>query len=137
MRQIQVTLSALAAASAGCLVLAVAAPDDLRNAAASPTPPLRQVRLIGFRSAAPLPEDLLHPEGKSRWDLTRIGAGRTFTRSFSELLDGVAVLDDPSGAQAAGQPVRSPGARSVYKDDAIPGDGAAADAARRWTFPDR
>src|SRR5258706_541120 len=137
MRQIAITLSALAAAAAGCLVLGPAAPAEGRLAATSPVPPVRQVRLFGLGAAAPLPEDLLRPEGKSRWDLTRLATGRAFTRSFSEQQDGVAVLDDPSEPRVAGEPGVPVAARSVYKDDAITGDGAASDAARRWAFPDR
>src|SRR5258706_8818306 len=135
MRQIAITLSALAAAAAGCLVLGPAAPAEGRLAATSPVPPVRQVRLFGLGAAAPLPEDLLRPEGKSRWDLTRLGPGRAFTRSFSEQQDGVAVLDDPSEPRVAGEPGGSAGAPAGYKNDAIPGGGAASPAPPRPAFP--
>jgi len=80
----------------------------------------RQVRLGLLDPGAPLPADLLHAEGKSRWELKTATIESHVVRTFSEEAGVVTVTDDGS----------APSTR-VYSDP------AGGDAAVRWLLPDR
>ncbi len=87
------------------------------GATAAVEPPTeRRVRLIEADPEAPLPADLLRPEGRTRWDLTSLAPGAERTRSARPGPEPATVVVDGE----------------TRYSDAL-GDGAAA----RWLFPDR
>jgi hypothetical protein len=101
--------------------LTVAARPD----AASPEPPAtRQVRFGLVRTSGELPDDLLRPEGKSRWDLTGLAVGSRFTHTVRAEGRRVFLATDEGDA---GRNLR----RAEISDT------AGGEAALRWLFPDR
>src|SRR5574341_1483948 len=135
-----------------CSVLAgIPAVHAAGPAAAPPPAPTRQIRLGVVDLSAPVPDDLRSPEGRSRWDLSRIVVHHSFVRSISGTDQGFELLDsveagtlspwNPGGGGSfrtvhAGD---SPGAvyRTLYKDDASPGIRPEPAAPTRWLLPDR
>jgi hypothetical protein len=86
---------------------------------------MRQVRIGRVKPGAPIPHDLLDPEGRSRWDLRAALTGsqvRTLQPGASAEDPEVTLSDDLEAGRAS---------RITYTDP------AGGDAARRWLFPDR
>ncbi len=86
---------------------------------------MRQVRIGRLKPGAPLPHDLLEPDGHSRWDLRAAVAGRrvrTLQPGDSPGDSEVTLSEDLEAGEAI---------RITYTDP------AGGDAARRWLFPDR
>src|SRR5438093_3950155 len=116
----QSLLGAFAAVNLACAAFAA------EPAGPAASPPTRQVRLGMVDLSAPLPGDLLSPEGKSRWDLRLVPLRKGIVRSLSETAEGIVLQDDAPGAVLS---------NVLYKDDK---DAVEAPAgARRWLFPDR
>lgn len=116
-------------------------------------PVARKVGVDAVVLSGELPDDLLHPEGKSRWDLTglTVTVGRTFT---VEAAEGAATATGPlvpaghfaaatdsgasaNGPAAGGQP--RPNASLVVADGSSRmtySDITGGDAAARWLLPE-
>jgi fibronectin type III domain protein len=94
-------------------------------AARSGAPPIRRVRLAAVPVSPSPAKDLAFPEGKTRWDLTGVSPGDSWTRSLEAKEGSVVMSDARAGAKG---PVVT---RTVYSDP------AGGDAAMDWCYPDR
>lgn len=82
--------------------------------------PVLVTRFREIPTVGSLPKDLASPEGTTRWDLTGLPRGATWTRTISADGATVVVADEATGRSAN---------RVVYSDP------AGGDAARRWVLP--
>jgi len=94
--------------------------------------PVRQVRLGVVDLSSPVPEDLRLPEGKSRWDLTRVVLRPSLARSLFEDDERLTLLDEPV---AAADVTPRDSSRS-YADGRSAAGRSDRDAARRRLFPE-
>jgi hypothetical protein len=105
----RVKLGALAfTALAGAVVAVVSSTEPA---------PVRVVRFRAVDLSAPFPHDLLSPAGKTRWDLTGLRLGESFTRSLADSGDGVSLADEIEQGR---------------RNHLYSGEGA-----RAWSLPDR
>ena len=105
------------------VVAASAAGVVASDAASAPkTASHRIVRLSAASLDGLLPEDLIHPEGRTRWDLTTLHTGATWTRTVT-ISDAAVEQLDASGTESP--------ASTRYLDP------RGGDAATRWLSADR
>ena len=84
----------------------------------------REVTLFAVDPLKGIPPEMARPEGRTRWDLTGVALGRSWTRRLEDSGKVVSLRDLPGGAAA------------VAVSNVV-ADPAGGDAALRWAFPDR
>ncbi len=83
----------------------------------------REVTLFEVDPGKGIPPEMARPEGRTRWDLTGVAPGRSWTRRLEDGGKGVALRDVAGGLD--------PAASHAIVDP------AGGDAALRWELPDR
>src|SRR5512140_1378490 len=83
----------------------------------------REVAFFAVDAGKGIPPQMVRPEGRTRWDLTGVAAGRPWTRTLEDTGNEVAVRDVTG----------DPAAVATY----VLADSRGGDAAIRWAFPDR